>query len=117
MSAKDKAFYTQLGRRIAQARKAAGITQVELAQTRGVAQQTLAHYEGGISRSSVALLPRVADSLGTTVEALLAEELKPAKRGPAPRIQQQLERISQLPKAQQRLVMQMLDGVLQQASR
>jgi len=117
MSAKDKSFYTQLGRRIAQARKAAGITQVELARTLGVAQQTLAHYEGGVSRIAVALLPRVAEALGTTVEALLAEEPKPSKRGPAPKIQQQLERISQLPKTQQRLVMQMLEGVLAQTNR
>ena len=40
-----------------------GITQVELAQTLGVAQQTLAHYEGGVSRIAVALLPRVARRL------------------------------------------------------
>lgn len=38
------------------------------------------------------------------------------KRGPAPKLQQQLERITQLPKAQQRFVMQMLDTVLQQQS-
>lgn len=36
------------------------------------------------------------------------------KRGPAPKLQQQLERVSALPKAQQRFVMQMLDTVLQQ---
>jgi hypothetical protein len=36
------------------------------------------------------------------------------KRGPASKLQQQLERISALPKAQQRFVMQMLDTVLQQ---
>ena len=50
------------------------------------------------------------------MEALLAEEPKPSKRGPAPKIQQQLERISQLPKTQQRLVMQMLEGVLAQTN-
>jgi hypothetical protein len=36
------------------------------------------------------------------------------KRGPAPKLQQQLERITRLPKAQQRFVMQMIDTVLQQ---
>jgi len=49
-----------------------------------------------------------------TVEALVAEAPKPGKRGPAPKLQQQLERIATLPKAQQRFVMQMLDTVLQQ---
>ena len=37
-----------------------------------------------------------------------------AKRGPAPKLQQQIERITRLPKAQQRFVMQMIDTVLQQ---
>jgi hypothetical protein len=36
------------------------------------------------------------------------------KRGPTPRIQQQLEAVSALPRAKQRAVMQVLDAVLQQ---
>lgn len=51
------------------------------------------------------------------MEELIGEESKPGKRGPSPKIQQQLERITQLPKTQQRVVMQMLDGVLAQQSR
>jgi len=57
MTAKGKIFHVQLGRRIAESRKAADITQVELAKTLGIAQQTMAHYEGGVSRIAVALLP------------------------------------------------------------
>ncbi len=38
------------------------------------------------------------------------------KRGPAPKLQQQLERISKLPKPKQRFVMQMLDTILAQQS-
>jgi hypothetical protein len=36
------------------------------------------------------------------------------KRGPTPKLQQQLERITRLPKGKQRFVMRMLDNVLQQ---
>lgn len=36
------------------------------------------------------------------------------KRGPASKLEQQLERITQLPNAQQKFVSQMLDTVLQQ---
>ena len=39
------------------------------------------------------------------------------KRGPAPKFQQQIERLGQLPKAKQKVVMEMLEGVLSQASR
>lgn len=119
MAAKDKDFYVQLGRRIADARKAAGITQVELAKTLGIAQQTLAHYEGGVSRLPVALLPVVAKAVDVSVEALVGEESKRAsgKRGPASKLQQQLDQVTQLPRTQQKFVMQMLETVLAQASR
>jgi len=118
MAAKEKIFYVQLGRRIAELRKAADITQVELAEILGVAQQTMAHYEGGVSRIAVALLPPLAKALGTTVEALIGESDKHSgKRGPASKLQQQLDQVSQLPRAQQKFVSAMLDTVLQQAAR
>jgi hypothetical protein len=40
-----------------------------------------------------------------------------AKRGPAPKLLQQMERIQRLPKAQQRFVMQMIDTVLAKQDR
>jgi hypothetical protein len=56
-------------------------------------------------------------ALGVTVEDLMGEEAPPSKRGPAPQLQQRIERLTDLPKAQQRVVLQMLDGVLAQAAR
>ena len=41
----------------------------------------------------------------------------PASAAPPPKFQKQLERIAQLPGDQQRVVMQMLDGVLAQSNR
>jgi transcriptional regulator with XRE-family HTH domain len=117
VTASDRGFYRALGQRAAAARKASGITQVQLAETLGIAQQTLAHYELGRLRIAVAMLPPLAKALGVTVEELMGEEMPPAKRGPAPKLLQQIERIQRLPRAQQRLVLQMLDGVLAQAGR
>jgi hypothetical protein len=51
------------------------------------------------------------------IESLIGEKAPPSKRGPTPQLQQKIERLTRLPKAQQRLVLQMLDGVLAQASR
>ena len=56
----------------------------------------------------------LARALAVSVEDLIDEPVKPGKRGPAPKLQQQLERITRLPKAQQRFVMQMIDTILQQ---
>jgi transcriptional regulator with XRE-family HTH domain len=78
----DKAFYVQLGQRITEARKAQGLTQVQLAEILGIAQQTLAHYEGGKLRVAVALLLPLAQTLGVSVEDLVGTPSKRAgKRG------------------------------------
>ena len=41
----------------------------------------------------------------------------PAKRGPAPKLQQQIELIQRLPRAKQRFVIEMLDTALPQTAR
>lgn len=114
MAASDRAFYERLGQRLAERRKARGITQVQLAERLGVAQQTLAHYEGGTVRIAIATLADAAQALDTTVETLLGSVAAKAggKRGPAPKIQQQLEQIEALPKAKQRAIAQVLDSML-----
>lgn len=118
VAATDKTFYAKLGRRIAERRKAQDITQVQLAERLGVAQQTLAHYEAGKLRVAVAMLPTLSLTLGLTLEELVGDTPKAnGKRGPAPRIQQQLERVARLPKAKQRFVSQVIESVLAQAAR
>ena len=75
-------------------------------------------YELGQRRVPVSALPVLAKALGVGLEELLGEPSTATKsRGPPPKLQQQVERLAQLPKAQQRVVMQMLDGVLAQQGR
>ena len=57
-----------------------------------------------------------AETLAVSVEDLLGQEPQPAKRGPTPKLQEQLEQLSELPRSKQRFVSEMLDTVLQQAS-
>jgi transcriptional regulator with XRE-family HTH domain len=119
MADHERAFYVQLGERIAAARKTQGITQVQLAEALSVAQQTMAHYEGGTVRIPVETLAQLARQLHTSVEALIGTQAAKArgKRGPASKLELQLEQVHRLPKAQQKFVSQMLDTVLQQAMR
>ena len=101
----EKQFFKELGARIAELRRAQTITQVQLAETLGVSQQTVTAYESGRLRMPVSSLPFIARFLGTTVEELIGEETTSArKHGPAPQLQQ-------------KIVLEMLDGVLAQASR
>jgi transcriptional regulator with XRE-family HTH domain len=117
MTHDEKKFFRDLGARIAQLRKNQNLTQQQLAELMGMSQQSIASWEVGRLRIAVSMLPGLAKVLGVSTEALIGEEEKPAKRGPTPKLQQQMERISQLPRTKQRFVMEMLDTVLAQASR
>ena len=114
----DKLFFKELGSRIAQLRKDAGLSQQVVADQLGIAQQTLAHYEVGRLRVPASLLPRLAQLFNVRGDDLLGlNTARAGKRGPTPLLQKQIEQIAQLPKAKQRFVMQMLETVLAQASR
>jgi transcriptional regulator with XRE-family HTH domain len=108
----------ELGARIAELRKAHGLTQVQLAEALELSQQMIASYEVGRRRVPVSLLRAIAHALAVSVEALIGEkDATPAKRGPAPKLLQQMERIQRLPKVQQRFIMQMIDTVLARQDR
>ncbi|MBL8536691.1 MAG: helix-turn-helix transcriptional regulator [Hyphomonadaceae bacterium] len=114
MDAKDEKFFKALGARLAAARNALDVTQVELAEQLGVAQQTLAHYEGGRLRIPVSVLLEASRVLRFSIDDMLSgRDAGRSKRGPASRLEQQLDAIARLPKAKQRLVADMLDGILQ----
>lgn len=118
MTPDETAFFRQLGIRIADRRKAQDLTQAQLGELVGVTQQQIASFEIGRRRIPVSALPLLAKALNVSIEALIGGSAKTAnKRGPAPKLQQQLEQLSQLPKAQQRLVSQVIDSVLAQAGR
>lgn len=118
ISTVERDFFIELGARIAALRKARNITQVQLAEKLGISQQTLQSYECGRRRVPVSAMPAVAQHLTVSLDELFdapgqaAAKRAPAKRGPAPKWQQQIEQIATLPRAKQQVVMQMLDGLL-----
>jgi transcriptional regulator with XRE-family HTH domain len=119
ISTDEREFFINLGTRIAAQRKSHGVTQTQLAEALDVSQQTVQAYEVGRRRIPVSALPTVAKILTITLEDLFGhtEDATTRKRGPAPRWQQQIEAIAQMPKTQQRFVTQMLDTVIAQQSR
>jgi transcriptional regulator with XRE-family HTH domain len=118
MPQEEKKFFAELGARVARLRKELGLTQQQLADALDTTQQQVASYECARLRIPASMLPRLARVLGVTLETLIGDEQRPAaKRGPAPKLQQQLERLSALPKPKQRAVMEVLEAMLAQASR
>ena len=114
ISNEERAFFIAFGERLAQLRKAQGLTQVQLAELLGVSQQAVTAYESGQRRVPISSLPALADTLGVSIEELIGQTAKrsASKRGPAPKLQQQLEQVSRLPKAKQRAIAQVLDSML-----
>lgn len=115
MAIKNEAFFKDLGARIAATRKERGLTQQALAEELGIAQQTLAHYEVARARIAADLLPRLAERLDLSLDELLMGEPTvriPGKRGPASRLEQQLDAITRLPKAKQKMVSELIDSVI-----
>ena len=95
--------------------------QVQIAEQNGKLQQAINSFKKGRQHVPVSLLPVIVQARDTTFNALIADaaaptsKTTPKKRGPAANIQQQLERVSALPKAKQRTIAQVLDSMLAQA--
>ena len=115
MNTRDEQFFKELGVRVAQARKNRGMTQQQLAEELGIAQQTLAHYEVGRARLPASMLPALARLLALSLDELMGlsgPKRGVAKRGPASRLQQQLDALAQLPRSQRQFVSRMIDAAL-----
>ena len=117
ISQDEREFFVAMGERIATLRKTHNITQVQLAATLGVSQSAMNAYEQGQRRVPVSMLPLLARTLGVSVEELIGESQSTSrKRGPASALQRHMDRISALPKTQQKFVIQVLDSDINSSS-
>jgi len=102
------------GARLAALRKAAGYTQVELAEELGLSQRMIAYYESPRAYPPAELLPAMAKALGVRIEALLGTG--PLPKTPKPtntRLQRRLQQIEKLGAREKRQILQVLDALLE----
>lgn len=98
-------------------RKAAGLTQAELADAIGVPQTNIAFWEFSEKPPRSDALPKLAQVLGVTVEVLLKPSAlpPPAKKcGATGRLLKAFEAASSLPKRQQQLMEQFVSTLAAQ---
>lgn len=84
----------EVGRRVHEARRSAGLSQRELGERIGVTSQQVQKYEKGHSRMAVATLCRVADELGVAAAAMVDGLVGETARGadaPGPRERELIE--------------------------
>ena len=113
----DKMFFEQLGQRIVRLRKERGMTQVELAASLGMSQQSVQAFEVGRRRMIVSIVPSLAELFNVSTDELLGMTSKPLKRGPKSQFQLLTEQASKLPKGKQKIILEMLNGMIQQYSK
>jgi len=104
---------TDFGIRLAQARKAAGLTQMQLADLLDVSQQIINYYERRASNPTAAFLRKAAEALNVSVNELLGTECKPTRKpGPPSLLEARLEEVRKLPRQRQKFVLDLINTIL-----
>lgn len=100
------------GARLATLRQARGLTQTELGDAVGVSQRVVAYYETESQQPPGALLVDLAQALKVSSDELLGLKPLTEKRSPrAARLLKRLQKIEDLPAADQRTVLKLLDAL------
>jgi transcriptional regulator with XRE-family HTH domain len=98
-------------------RVAKGISQAQLAAELSMSRDRIAYYERVSNNPSFEVIQKVAAFFGVTVGELLNDTTRTVKKpGPPSQFVKLAERLEQLPRAKQKLVAEMLEVVLRQAS-
>lgn len=103
------------GQRLAELRKAAGFTQVELAAELGISQRMMAYYESPNATPPANLLPNIATVLGVSIDDLFGRAAKRrlVKQEGDSRLRRRLLAIEKLDVTEKRQVLQLLDAFIE----
>lgn len=106
------------GARLAELRKAAGLSQYELARQVGVPQPNIAYWEQSEKPPRSDVLPAMARALGVSVEALLTLDAKekptPRESRPTSKVRQVFEEVGRLPRRQQEKIAEFVSAYVRQ---
>jgi len=110
----------QQGARLLALRKAAGLTQIELAKFLRVPHANIAFWEWSDKPPRSDVLPQMAKALGVHVEELLApssDKTIAKHSGPVGEVQRAFELVRKLPRSQQRRIIETVHALVDQFKR
>jgi transcriptional regulator with XRE-family HTH domain len=114
----DSLSKTSIGERITAIRRQRGLTQSELADRLGIARVLVSDYERGKVRLYGDMLGKLAVALDVSTDELLgfSNNERVAER-PSLKVVKRMQRIEELPPAQQKLILRSLDMMIDSAQR
>jgi transcriptional regulator with XRE-family HTH domain len=105
------------GQRLARLRKAAGLSQVQLAEHLDTTQTLISEYEHDNRRVHAARLSTIAHLLQVSVDELLGHKSSKANGASSLKLVRRLKAIEALPPQRQKFVLQTLDALLRDSTR
>ena len=101
------------GKNIAGLRKGKHLTQDELAEQMGVTREIISYLEIRAENPTMEQILKFADFFSVSADELLYEESEGInKQGPKSTLQRQFEQLQKLPKSKQKIVSDMIEGVV-----
>lgn len=105
------------GTQLAALRKARGLTQPQLAEALSLSVEMLTYYERRAANPSADFIAKAAAFFGVSADELLDLKTKAARKpGPSSQFARLAERLDRLPRAKQKVVVDMLEGFLQKTA-
>lgn len=106
------------GERLLELRKAANLSQAELAELVGETQRNIAYWEQSDKPPRSDVLPKLAEVLGVRMEDLVNTVTTPKRRGgPVGKVRQIFEEVSQLPRKEQNKIVETVSALVNQYKR
>jgi len=111
-----KSEQPEYGSHLASLRKAAALSQQQLADIVGVRQATVAAWERSATPPRGEFLVALSEALGVSLEELLKSKGKKAARhrGPSSKLESLLEEVAKLPRRRQQRITSVLEAMLAQ---
>ena len=104
--------------RLARLRRAAGLTQRELADKTGISNRMIAYYETRSGSPPIQVVQKLAPALGVSADQLLGLDAAPtAVDAPSTlelRLWKKVRQLRNLPERRRRAILEVLDGLLDQ---
>ena len=106
----------EAGRRIRALRVGRGITQVELARALSLPQSNVSEMERGVRGLTVHQTIKLARALKVSTDDILmgSNGSRTPKVGPSLKVLRRLQKIEQLPESRQRVVLKLIDALIDQ---